>query len=219
MCRYSKCTCPVRIFWRSEVVNHRTTDNVMAKWKGQLKQTMIYKTLHRKLKLSNKNTTIILESTQVLQNCAGTVQSLWLSNLSDKRTYPKKTLPIRRTTSIIYYQEKFEDTREEIRSSKSKDRQSNVEKTKKKTMIYKTVQRKQKIEQPTQITLKTEGELRCSGRVRSNCGWAQWKVIVRFVDIGGIVYLQCLIKFLLISFYGFWLPLCYLQTLLQSLQT
>jgi hypothetical protein len=68
-----------------------------------------------------------------------------------------------RTTFIIYYQEKFEDTREEIRSSKSKDRQSNVEKTKRKTMIDKTVQRKQKIEQPTQITLKTEGELRCSG--------------------------------------------------------
>ena len=66
--------------------------------------------------------------------------------------------------------EKFEDTREGIRSSKSKDRQSNVEKTKRKTMIDKTVQRKQKIEQPTQITLKTEGELRCSGRVRSNCG-------------------------------------------------
>jgi hypothetical protein len=54
MCRYSKCTCPVRICWRSEVVNHRTTDNVMAKWKGQLKQTMIYKTLHRKLKIEQQ---------------------------------------------------------------------------------------------------------------------------------------------------------------------
>ena len=54
MCRYSKCTCPVRRFWRSEVVNHRTTDNVMAKWKGQLKQTMIYKTLHRKLKIEQQ---------------------------------------------------------------------------------------------------------------------------------------------------------------------
>ena len=92
MCRYSKCTCSVRIFWRSEVVNHRTTDNVMAKWKGQLKQTMIYKTLHRKLKIEQKKTTINLESTQVLQNCTGTVQSLWLSNLSDKRTYPKKNI-------------------------------------------------------------------------------------------------------------------------------
>ena len=216
MCRYSKCTCPVRRFWRSEVVNHRTTDNVMAKRKGQLKQTMIYKTLHRKLKIEqqkpNYKPGINSSAPELCSHCG------WVICQTSVRT-PQKTLPIRRTTFIIYYQEKFEDTREGIRSSKSKDRQSNVEKTKRKTMIYKTVQRTQKIEQPTQITLKTEGELRCSGRVRSNCGWAQWEVIVRFVDIGRIVDHQCLINFLFISFYGFWLPLWYLQNFLQSPQT
>jgi len=35
----------------SETVNQRRTNNTMAKIKGTIGQTMIYKTLHRKLKI------------------------------------------------------------------------------------------------------------------------------------------------------------------------
>jgi hypothetical protein len=43
-------------------------------------------------------------------------------------------------------QEKFEDTKEVIRSCKSKDRQYSDQKKKGQTMIYKTLHRKLKIE-------------------------------------------------------------------------
>jgi hypothetical protein len=72
---------------------------------------------------------------------------------SDKRNNNSNTTQtsvfIQETSSKTIMYDKFEDTKGEIRSSKSKDRQHNIQmkRTKWQATIYKTLHRKLKIEQ------------------------------------------------------------------------
>jgi hypothetical protein len=70
-----------------------------------------------------------------------------------------------------YDEEEYEDTKGVIRISKSKkNRQHNGQRkmTNGQTTIYKTLHIKTK-DRVTRTSLKTGGELRCSGRVGSSC--------------------------------------------------
>ena len=73
-------------------------------------------------------------------------------------------------------EEEFEDTKGVIRIRKSKNRQHNGQK--KKDHMKRTNNDLQNTHIKDRVTLKTAGELRCSGRVHSSCSTSDTRLML-----------------------------------------